>query len=101
MMGMPKRTPTDHTRLVAAHFSAWLRAHRIELGLTQERLAQLSGVERNHIQNLEKNRNNNKTGDTWINPGLDTILALEAAFGMEVGELLLAVAQRMKTHPLK
>lgn len=99
MVCMPKRTPTDRTALVAAHLGAWLRAHREELKLSQERLAHLSGISRNQIQNLENNRNNNKTGKTSANPSLDTLLALEKAFEMELGELLLAVDHHMKTHP--
>lgn len=95
---MPKRTPTDETAHVAAWFARWLRAHREEKGLTQEQLAHAAGLSRNQVQNLENNRNNSTTGRMTANPGLDTILALESAFGMELGDLLVEVRRYMRAH---
>lgn len=96
MLGMPKRTPTDHTTLIAGHLGQWLRAQREAGGMTQEQLAQRSGLSRNQVQNLENNRNNNTSGRMSANPSLDTLVALESVFDMELGELLVAVRQRMK-----
>ncbi len=95
---MPKRTPTDETARVAGWFARWLRAHREETGLTQEQLAHLAGLSRNQVQNLENNRNNSTSGRMTANPGLDTILALESAFGLELGGLLVAVRRYMQAH---
>ncbi len=91
LLCMPKRTPTDHTVDIAGWFARWLRHRREELGLTQEELAHRAGLSRNQIQNLENNRNNNTSGRSSANPSLDTLLALEAVFEMELGELLVEV----------
>lgn len=98
MLCMPKRTPTAHTVEIAGWFARWLRQRREELGLTQEELAHRTGLSRNQIQNLENNRNNSAGGRSSANPGLDTILALEGAFGMELGDLLVEVRSFMESN---
>ncbi|MBC9227535.1 helix-turn-helix transcriptional regulator [Aeromicrobium senzhongii] len=94
---MPKRTPSDRTAEVAGAFAAWLRRRREELSMTQEELAHQSGLSRNQIQNLENNRNNNSVGRSSANPSLDTILALEAALGLELGDLMVQVREFMES----
>ncbi|MFH7322178.1 MULTISPECIES: helix-turn-helix transcriptional regulator [Aeromicrobium] len=94
---MPKRTPTAHTAEVASSFAQWLRRRREQAGMTQEELAHRAGLSRNQVQNLENNRNNNATGRSSANPSLDTILALEAAFGLELGDLLVDVRRFMES----
>ncbi|MFO6451626.1 MULTISPECIES: helix-turn-helix transcriptional regulator [unclassified Aeromicrobium] len=94
---MPKRTPTAHTAEVASSFAQWLRRRREQAGMTQEELAHRAGLSRNQVQNLENNRNNNATGRSSADPSLDTILALEAAFGLELGDLLVDVRRFMES----
>ncbi|SKB05135.1 Helix-turn-helix [Aeromicrobium choanae] len=95
LLCMPKRTPTAHTAEVASAFASWLRRRREGAGMTQEDLAHRAGLSRNQVQNLENNRNNNATGRSSANPSLDTLLALEAAFGLALGELLVEVREFM------
>jgi transcriptional regulator with XRE-family HTH domain len=97
LLCMPKRTPSDETAAVASSFATWLRRRREELAMTQEQLAHQSGLSRNQIQNLENNRNNNATGRSSANPSLDTILALESALGLRLGELLVEVRTFMES----
>ncbi|GAA2080325.1 helix-turn-helix transcriptional regulator [Aeromicrobium tamlense] len=97
LLCMPKRTPTAHTAEVASSFAQWLRRRREQAGMTQEELAHRAGLSRNQVQNLENNRNNNATGRSSANPSLDTILALEAAFGLELGDLLVDVRRFMES----
>ncbi|MGP6173829.1 helix-turn-helix domain-containing protein [Corynebacterium sp. A21] len=53
-------------------------------GLTQERLAELAGVSRNMISNIERNENNDKTSD----PVLSTIYLLARALHIPPSVLL-------------
>lgn len=53
-------------------------------GLTQERLAELAGVTRNVISNIERNENNDKSGD----PVLSTIYMLARALHVPPAALL-------------
>ena len=59
---------------------------------TQERLAEVSGVSRNQIQNIEHSRNNSKDPATGRpgrgNPRLDTVFHLAAALGVPVAVLI-------------
>lgn len=96
---MPKRTPPAHAAEVASSFARWLRHRREQAGMTQEELAHRAGLSRNQVQNLENNRNNNTTGRSSANPSLDTILALEVAFGLKVGDLLVEVRRFMESAP--
>jgi len=56
---------------------------RTALGMTQEQLAERTGISRNQIQNIEKNRNNSKDPETGKpgpgNARLDTIFLLAQA----------------------
>lgn len=95
---MPKRTPSAHTAEIAAWFATWLRRRRTERGWTQEELAHRAGLSRNQVQNLENNRNNSPAGRSSANPSLDTMLALEAAFELEFGEMLVEVRRLMESE---
>lgn len=65
---------------------------RRELGLTQEQLAERTGISRNQIQNIENNRNNSKDPRTgYPGPGnarLDTVFRLAEALKLDVTELI-------------
>lgn len=62
-----------------------VRVHRDRLGMTQETLAEKTGLSRNQIQNIEANRNN-QNGPA--NPQLDTVFALAHALQIEVTYLI-------------
>ncbi len=56
MVSMPTpHLPPDYAQTLR-RLSSRLRAARIARGLTQERLAELAGVHRNTIQNIEADR---------------------------------------------
>ncbi len=93
-----KRTPSARTAETTARLGQWIQKAREERNWTQEKLAEVSGLSRNHIQNLENNRNNSPNKGT-ANPSLDTLFALEDAFQLELGELLVRV--RKETRPPK
>lgn len=61
-------------------------------GLTQEQLADLTGIHRNQIQNIERNRNNRKDPVTGLpgpgNARLDTIFVLAEALRVELAWLV-------------
>lgn len=65
---------------------------RRRTGLTQEKLAEASGVSRNQIQNIEHSRNNTKDAGTGRygrgNPRLDTVFQLAEALGVPVAVLI-------------
>jgi transcriptional regulator with XRE-family HTH domain len=73
-------------------------SRRLELGLTQEELAERAGVSRNQIQNIERNRNNSKDPATGrpgpANARLDTVFRLAAALDLSVAELIDAEPRR-------
>ena len=100
LLCMPKRTPSTHTAEIAGWFATWLRRRREDRGWTQEQLAHRAGLSRNQVQNLENNRNNNNTGvgRSSANPSLDTLLALEDAFELPLGELLVEVRTLMEAE---
>ncbi|MDF0528678.1 helix-turn-helix transcriptional regulator [Tsukamurella sp. 8F] len=56
-----------------------LVAIRKERGLSQEALAQLAGVHRNQVSNIERNVS---SGDRSADPHLSTIYALASALGV-------------------
>ena len=61
-------------------------------GLTQEQLAERAQISRNQVQNLEKNRGNQRDPQTGrasvANARLDTIFALAAALEVDVTLLI-------------
>ncbi|GAA3661334.1 hypothetical protein GCM10022237_21540 [Nocardioides ginsengisoli] len=88
---MPEPDESPDMDAIARKFGETVRALRHERGMTQERLAELTGVSRNQIQNIEHSRNN--TTDEFgrhgrANPTLDTIWALAYALDVDVTDLL-------------
>ncbi|HEY0890037.1 MAG TPA: helix-turn-helix transcriptional regulator [Nocardioides sp.] len=65
---------------------------RVALRLTQEQLAERTGISRNQIQNIENNRNNRKDPVTGrpgpANARLDTIFLLAEALEMSPLDLI-------------
>lgn len=94
---MPSRhTPSDYERV--AHLLgirvATLRGLR---GLTQEGLAERTGLSRNQIQNIERNRNNQQG---FGNPRLETIVRLAVALEVDATYLISSDLQGPSTsHP--
>lgn len=56
-----------------------LKVLRGKLGMSQEALAERAGIHRTHISQLERG---------ILNPGLDTLVLIAAALGVEEVELL-------------
>ncbi|WP_375001740.1 helix-turn-helix domain-containing protein [Aeromicrobium sp. CTD01-1L150] len=78
-------------RDVSAVLGQRVRKRREALGLSQEELAHRSGLSRNQVQNLEKNRNNSRdaNGRTGpANPRLDTLWSIATTLEITVSELL-------------
>lgn len=69
-----------------------VRALREDRGLTQEGLAERTGIHRNQIQNIENNRNNTKDPVTGLpgpgNARLETVFLLAAALRVDVTYLV-------------
>lgn len=74
---------------ITAEFGRRIRDLRRARGMTQEQLAQASGVSRNQIQNVEVARSNARDEDgnpipSTSNPTLDTIWSIARALDVEV-----------------
>ena len=63
-------------------FGRRLRALRIERGLSQHKLAEIAGLDKNYITESERG---------FINPTLETILKIARALDIEPGELVSGV----------
>ncbi len=89
---MPSRDRSRTLAEAAALLGRKVAARREQRGLTQERLAELSGISRNQIQNIERSRNNStdpRTGRPGPgNARLDTIYRLADALEVEVAWLV-------------
>lgn len=71
-----------------------LQRLRTDAGLSQERVAQLAGISRNHYQLLERGLSDRKK-DTPSNPTLTTLLDVSAALDSPLTEILTDfIAQR-------
>ena len=65
-------------------------ALRIDRGFTQEQLSHHSGLSRNQVQNLERNRSNKRDDFNRplpSNPRMDTFFSLAVALQVDVGYL--------------
>ncbi len=65
-------------------------ALRLDRGLTQEDVSHRSGLSRNQVQNLERNRSNARDDQGQqlpANPRMDTFFALAIALEVDVGYL--------------
>ena len=63
---------------------------RVDRGFTQEQLSHASGLSRNQVQNLERNRSNSKDERGLAlptNPRMDTFFALAIALEVDVAYL--------------
>ncbi|MDT0201004.1 helix-turn-helix transcriptional regulator [Nocardioides sp. AE5] len=84
------------THPAIAHVSAVLgrkvQAAREARRMTQEELAHRAGISRNHVQNIERSRNNQRDPETGkvgpANPRLSTIYAVADAFRVDVTWLM-------------
>ncbi|BCI82285.1 hypothetical protein MTY66_39100 [Mycolicibacterium sp. TY66] len=85
--GVPQ---SEIERKLAGALGRRLAGLREERGLTQEALAEASGISRNHYQLLESGINNRKTKRP-ANPRLSTLVALSDALGMSAAELVAEV----------
>jgi len=72
---------------IAGEFGTVLRAYRLERGMTQEQLGEQVEAVRSHICMLESGKNQ---------PSLAMVFRLAAALGIKPGELVDAVADRLK-----
>lgn len=77
---------------ISAEFGDRLRQLRVSRDMTQEELAEASGLSRNQIQNLEAARKNRgrveQTAANKGNPTLETMWALSRALDIEVTYLV-------------
>ncbi|MGN6161132.1 MAG: helix-turn-helix domain-containing protein [Marmoricola sp.] len=84
-------TPSDYER---AAYLLGLRVSRLrkQRGYTQEALADRTGLSRNQIQNIERNRNNQRdprTGRPGIgNPQLETVFLLARELEVDASYLI-------------
>ncbi|HWU32562.1 MAG TPA: helix-turn-helix transcriptional regulator [Marmoricola sp.] len=99
---MPAHKPTDYER---AAYLLGLRVHRLrrQRGYTQETLAERTGLSRNQIQNIERNRNNRRdprTGRPGIgNPQLETVFLLAAELEVDPAYLISSDPEVMPPPP--
>ncbi len=88
----------------AAALADKVRERRLELGLNQEQLAERSGLSRNQVQNIERNRNNSRDPQTGRpgpgNARLDTLFSLAHALEVEV-TFLVDPRARLEEHDLR
>lgn len=85
--GVPQ---SEIERKLADALGRRLAGLREERGLTQEALADATGISRNHYQLLENGISNRKTKRP-ANPRLSTLVALSNALGMSAAELVAEV----------
>ncbi|HQH08719.1 MAG TPA: helix-turn-helix transcriptional regulator [Phycicoccus sp.] len=89
---MPESRRSRNYARAAELMGRRVAATREVRGLTQEQLAHLTGLSRNQIQNIERNRNNSKDPETGKpgpgNARLETIFVLAEALHVEVSWLV-------------
>jgi transcriptional regulator with XRE-family HTH domain len=83
--------PLDLTEPLLAAFGAAVREQRQQRGLSQEALADLAGLQRTYLSEVETGRRN----VTLVNIG-----RLAAALGVGVGELMATAERRLLPAPL-
>ena len=95
-------TPSDYER---AAYLLGLRVTRLrrQRGFTQAGLAERTGISRNQIQNIERNRNNQhdpRTGRPGIgNPQLETVFRLARELDVSPAYLISTDPQEMPPPP--
>lgn len=89
---MPERRVARDYPRAAELLGQKVRAAREDRGLTQEQLADQTGIARNQIQNIEHNRNNTRDPHTGRpgtgNARLDTVFLLAETLRVEVEYLI-------------
>jgi transcriptional regulator with XRE-family HTH domain len=88
---VPSRPRTPSFSKQAALFARKIRAARTDLGWSQLRLSEESGVSYRQIQLIESNSNNEKGSDAApqpANPKLDTVYLLAQALQVTVSYLV-------------
>lgn len=89
---MSSRQPPAAYLRAAEQMGRRVQERRHELGLTQEQLAERTGISRNQIQNIENNRNNTKHPESGkpgpANARLDTVFLLADALEVSVAYLI-------------
>jgi len=89
---VPDREPPASYIRAAAQLGQRVRSRREQMGWTQEKLAEATGMSRNQIQNIENNRNNTKDPTTGKpgpgNARLETIFLLAEALEVSVHDLI-------------
>lgn len=90
---MPIRKQPEDWREIASALGWRVRTLRVDRGMSQERLANIAGVSRNQVQNIEASRNNARRNDGRLAPGpgnprLDTLFALAEALDVRLVDLL-------------
>jgi transcriptional regulator with XRE-family HTH domain len=91
-MSLRERQPPQDYYRASRLLGERVAALRSALGWSQEGLAERTGLSRNQIQNIEKNRNNAKDPVTGLpgpgNARLDTIFLLADALGVTAMSLI-------------
>lgn len=82
---MPKTRPLD--RDLAVQLGHRIQRLRMDAGLSQERVAHLAGISRNHYQLLERGLSD-RAKNTPSNPTLTTIIDVAAALEKPLDEVL-------------
>ena len=85
---MSSRVPSPEYLRAAELLGRKVQAMREARGFTQEDLAEHTGIHRNQIQNIEKNRNNTKDPVTGLpgpgNARLETVFRLADALRVDI-----------------
>lgn len=91
-MNVPVDLPPDEWERYALGVGQLLFKKRKELGVSQEKLSEMSGVSTNQISNIERGRNNTKSkSGTGTDPGnttLRTLFKLATALNIPVIDVL-------------
>lgn len=74
----PKRRNSNRKQLLGER----VRAHRLELGLSQEALADRCGLHRNYISSIERGQ---------VNVSFENLVTLAVGLGVDVGDLVAAI----------
>jgi transcriptional regulator with XRE-family HTH domain len=80
--------------VISVEIGRRVRQRRVELQLTQEQLAERSGVSRNQVQNIENARG---TSTSTSNPRADLLWSLAVALEVDVGDLFPTLASQRKS----
>jgi len=74
----------ENWAVISAELGSRVRRRRMELRMTQEQLAERSGISRNQVQNIENARG---TSSRTSNPTADLLWSVAEALDISVGDL--------------